>query len=353
MTFGGSPHLDDPDCLDDPGSPSAAAAGMQLRCPGRKVIVKKQQPMDKPRKENGKPWSQEEINRLLHSVRKHGLENINWADVAKDVPGRTGKQCREKWKNDLRPDISKEPWTLQEEYILALAHSKHGNRWADIAKFLPRRAENTIKNHWYATNRAKAEVKTRTFLWVYGDMVDKKLLTPCQDTFDKALVQYATMDGVVPVSNFVVADDYFIKAHPPSTAAELMAAIVIPPLVTAPTGAPAAGGRSSGGGARPPGSQVPHAEGDASCFVKVGIDQGPAKKILGKKRKDAASDSLPPAKVPAHGAAMLQGRPGKMGPSSLDGADAHAHVHVHAGYHPDSEAFWHMAPANFGVPGES
>ena len=28
-------------------------------------------------------------------------------------------QCREKWRNDLRPDISKEPWTLQEEYVLA------------------------------------------------------------------------------------------------------------------------------------------------------------------------------------------------------------------------------------------
>ncbi len=32
---------------------------------------------------------------------------------------RMSLQCREKWRNDLRPDISKEPWTLQEEYVLA------------------------------------------------------------------------------------------------------------------------------------------------------------------------------------------------------------------------------------------
>ena len=84
------------------------------------------------RKENGKPWTVEEMRRLTTSVERRTpeTEHINWADVAKDVSTRSGKQCREKWKNDLRPDISKDPWTLKEEYALAVAHSKVGNRWA-------------------------------------------------------------------------------------------------------------------------------------------------------------------------------------------------------------------------------
>jgi hypothetical protein len=52
-------------------------------------------------------------------------------------------QCREKYKNDLRPDISKAPWTTREEYILARAHAVVGNQWAEIAKLLPGRSENS------------------------------------------------------------------------------------------------------------------------------------------------------------------------------------------------------------------
>jgi hypothetical protein len=51
-------------------------------------------------------------------------------------------------QNDLRPDISKAPWTPQEEYILARAHSERGNQWSEIALYL-HRSENTIKNKWW------------------------------------------------------------------------------------------------------------------------------------------------------------------------------------------------------------
>ncbi len=56
-------------------------------------------------------------------------------------------------RNDLRPGISKVPWDMKEDYVLAYFHSRYGNKWSEVAKRLPRRSDNTIKNHWRVNSR--------------------------------------------------------------------------------------------------------------------------------------------------------------------------------------------------------
>ncbi|CAI9770232.1 unnamed protein product [Fraxinus pennsylvanica] len=91
-------------------------------------------------------WTKEEDDVLIELVGKQG--NKKWSEVAKHLPGRIGKQCRDRWHNHLNPEINKGAWTKEEDEILINAHAVYGNKWAEMTKLLPGRPENSIKNRW-------------------------------------------------------------------------------------------------------------------------------------------------------------------------------------------------------------
>lgn len=92
------------------------------------------------------PWSSQEDEILLRLVESHGPSN--WVVIAHSLGTRSAKQCRERYHQNLKPSLDHSPIRPDEAETIERLVSQIGHRWAEIARRLPGRSDNTIKNWW-------------------------------------------------------------------------------------------------------------------------------------------------------------------------------------------------------------
>jgi len=116
-------------------------------------------PRKRPKKSCPQPWGHDEDYALVRAVRS-AAHPVRWPSIAEQLFGRTAKQCRERYVNQLDPSLKdSDEWSAAEDAFVFNLYHTFGAQWAKIASLMAGRTDNAVKNRFHHTRR-KMEKET-------------------------------------------------------------------------------------------------------------------------------------------------------------------------------------------------
>jgi hypothetical protein len=100
-------------------------------------------------------FSPEEDALLIDLVTEHGTND--WATISVLIGNRNARQCRERFRNYLDPNLSNTQWTVDEDRLLEDKVKELGTRWNKIAAFFRNRSDMALRNRWQMIERRRAK----------------------------------------------------------------------------------------------------------------------------------------------------------------------------------------------------
>ncbi|KAL4445148.1 hypothetical protein ABPG74_021961 [Tetrahymena malaccensis] len=140
------------------------------------------------------PWTAEEDEKLIYWVQQYGP--YKWSQCSELITGRSGKQCRERWFNNLNPNVKKGNWTQEEDNAIFRGYLSHGSSWSKIAKNLEGRTENSVKNRFYSTVR-----KLLSDMEKKGKYVNQDNECDIKNIIQQSLSEYSTSQNMIKLLN--------------------------------------------------------------------------------------------------------------------------------------------------------
>ena len=123
--------------------------GNQSQVPHRATIAES---ATRARPKKGRKWNATDDRMLICLVQQFGG---NWKEIAFRFPGKTQKQVKERWINQLDPQIADIPWTFEDDMLLVFCVRRFGRSWCRITQEMPGRSELMLKNRFHSFIRKK------------------------------------------------------------------------------------------------------------------------------------------------------------------------------------------------------